>query len=217
MKKLSVTLLILFTIVQTISLFTLQSCDKCEPESACDTTFVKKPNLYFFPEENIEINVQLDFPSGGKLVKSEPLYNSGWTVQIDTTGLINETYDFLFYESLQPDVWQYKKGWCVKKENLREFFILNLREYGFGKKETDDFIEYWIPILTKSDYYLIYPQTKEIIDKAIQLSLSVKADNILRLFYVIKETQDMNTEIKEPVISKFKREGFYVTEWGVIF
>ena len=207
----------IISVIFIANLFAIQSCDKCNPEPDCDTCSVDyKPNIYFFPEENIQIYVQLNFPLGGKVIKSEPLYNNGWSVQIDKTGLIDNRYDFLFYESMQPDIWQYKQGWHVKKENLQAFFETNLAEYGFGEKEITDFIEYWIPIFTESDYYMIYPQNKETTDKAIELLLSVEADNILRLHYVIKETNESNVEITAPEIEEFTKEGFYVTEWGVI-
>jgi len=194
-----------------------QSCKKDCPEPECDTCLIAyKPNIYFFPEQDIHIDVKLDFPLGGEVIKSEPYYNNGWSVTIDKTGLIEGTYDFLFYESIQPDVWQYEKGWLVEREMLKTFFEENLNEYGFREKEIDDFIEYWIPKFNKSAYYLIYPQEKEIIESVISLSLSTEPDNILRLHYVIKETDDENVNVVAPVIPEFKREGFFVTEWGVI-
>ena len=203
-------------VIFIVSIFSVQSCNKDVPEPIPKPPYDRKPNIYFFPEENIQIDVQLNFPLGGEVIKSEPLYNDGWSVQIDTTGLIDNTYDFLFYESIQPDVWQYEQGWHVKKENLQVFFESNLGEYGFGEKEITDFIEYWIPIFTESNYYMIYPQNKDIIDQVIELSLSVEADNILRLHYVVKETKVSNVEITAPAIKEFSKEGFYITEWGVI-
>lgn len=200
-----------------MNLFTIQSCKKNPPIPECDTCSVDyKPNIYFFPEENIQIDVQLNFPLGGEVIKSEPLYDEGWSVQIDSAGLIDKLYDFLFYESKQPDVWQYEKDWHVKRENLQVFFESNLSEYGFGDKEITDFVEYWIPIFTESKYYMIYPQKKDIIDQAIELLVSIEADNILRLHYVIKETKETVVEITAPVIEEFSKDGFYITEWGVI-
>jgi len=198
---------------------TFQSCDKKPPGSECEgdtCSIAYKPNIYFFPKEDIQIKLQLKFPLGGTILKSEPLYNAGWSVNIDATGLINNKYQFLFYESTQLDVWQYKTGWYIKKENLTTFFESNLSDYGFGNKEITDFTEYWIPKLTKSNYYIIYPQNKEIINKVISFSISKEADNILRLFYVIKESNKPSFEISEPEIKEFKKEGFYITEWGVI-
>ena len=89
-------------------------------------------------------------------------------------------------------------------------------EYGFGEKEITDFIDYWIPRLTESEYYIIYPQDKNIINSVVDLSVSIEPDNILRLFYVIKETNTELIEINSPEIENFNKEGFYITEWGVI-
>ncbi len=206
-------------IVCFTSFFSAPSCNKDnpKPEPTCDTCLVAyKPNIYFFPVQVVQLTVKLEFPSGGRVLKSEPFYGSGWDVSIDASGLINERYDFLFYESVQPDVWQHEKGWCIKKADLKAFFESNLKAYGFGEKEISDFTDYWIPILIESDYYLIYPQTKSIIDKAIKLSVSIKPDGILRLHYLVKESNTFDATIKAPETEEFKRVGFYITEWGVI-
>lgn len=210
-------LILVLSILFFTLLFSSPSCDRCKPEPPCDTcVLVYKPNIYFFPEQAVQLDVKLEFPLGGRVIKSEPLYQSGWNVRVDTTGLIDERYDFLFYESVQPDVWQHEQGWCVKKEDLHVFFESNLKEYGFGKKEISDFTDYWIPIFSKSTYYLIYPQTKSIIDKAIKLSVSIQPDRILRLHYLVKATDAFDGTIKAPAIEEFRREGFYITEWGVV-
>ena len=75
-----------------------QSCEKKTIEPECDTCVVLyKPNIYLFPLENIHLDVKLEFPIGGEVIKSEPLYNNGWSIYIDTTGLIDNKYEFLFY------------------------------------------------------------------------------------------------------------------------
>jgi hypothetical protein len=215
-KNSSIFILVLFILSITLFL-SAQCCDKNKPEPQCDTcTVVYKPNIYFFPKQAIQLDVKLEFPLGGEVIKSEPKYQSGWNVKIDASGLIDDQYDYLFYESFQPDVWQHEQGWCIKQENLKGFFETNLAEYGFGEKEINDFTDYWIPKLNKSNFYFIYPQTKIIIDKAIKLSISIKPDHILRLYYVIKESKEPDSTIKAPVIEEFSREGFYITEWGVI-
>ena len=48
------------------------------------------------------------------------------------------------------------------------------------------------------------------------LDLSQQPDEILRLFYVIKGHNQEPDKIEEPIIDDFQREGYYVTEWGVI-
>lgn len=91
-----------------------------------------------------------------------------------------------------------------------------MKEYGFNEREVKDFIEYWIPKLNKNSYYEIYPQTKNEIEKVIKLKFSTVPDSLLRVIYSIKGAETKNGTLKEPVIERFERKGFTVTEWGVI-
>ncbi len=92
-----------------------------------------------------------------------------------------------------------------------------MSELGFAGKEIQDFTEYWIPRLTTSYFYVIYPQNKYVIDSVIELNTSKEPDNILRLFYVIQETKESeNPNLQKPEIEQFRREGFFISEWGVV-
>lgn len=212
----------LFTILTIVSLSCLtQSCnsDDCDDEEeTCDTCIVAyKPNIYLYPEKETFLKVELSFPKGGGILTSIPEYGNGWSVSITPDGKINQQYDFLFYESEQPNVWQTQEGWCVKKQNLTEFFSNNLTDYGFTKREIEDFNAYWIPRLQNADFYVVFPQTKERIEQVIEMSLSETPDNFLRLFYLIHESgEDISEQLETPVITNFYRSGFVVTEWGVI-
>jgi hypothetical protein len=217
-------LLILITLI-TIVAIPFQGCEKENDElgqdtcdNFCDTCLVVyKPNIYIHPEENIHLRVDLFFPIGGGIITSIPEYGDGWDIVVDTAGLINNYYSYLFYESKQPNIWQDHAGWIIKQTDLLMFFKNNMSGYGFNSQEIKDFTEYWIPWLNNFAYYYIYPQTKEIIDHAIQLSFSEEPDNILRLFYLVKgSVNPPDQELIEPEIPSFNREGFSVTEWGVI-
>lgn len=207
---------LLFFIYLIISI-PFQGCDPDDDENECDTCImVYKPNIYIYPDEQIELSVNLKFPMGGKIVASNPEYGNGWNILVDTSGLINNTYPYLFYESTQPDVWQRNYGWIIQADNLESFFRQNMADYGFNDREINDFIEYWIPRLTDYPLYTIYPQTKSIIDDVIQLDFSKQPENILRLFYVINGHNQLQNKLTAPIIDGFKREGYFVAEWGVI-
>ena len=203
-------LLILFTVP-------FQSCDP-DDKDECDTCqIVYKPNIYIYPKENLQLTVSLNFPKGGKIIKSIPEYESGWNITVDNNGFIDKTYNYLFYESKQPDIWQHNEGWVVKKTNLKDFFSKNMTTYGFQGREIQDFIEYWIPKLTEFKFYEIYPQNSIIINDVIEIQFSKNPDNILRLFYVVKGMNELpSNNLTEPKIESFNREGFFTTEWGVI-
>jgi len=198
-----------------------QSCkpDEPEDENECDTCIrVLKPNIYIYPTERSQISVNLSFPHGGKIITSIPYYRNGWIIDVDTSGFINNKYEYLFYESEQPDVWQLNEGWIIKRSELETFFTDNMLRYGFYGREIKDFTDYWIPRLVNSAYYEIYPQESDIIETVIKLRISKTPDNILRLFYIIKGVNsDSNNKINIPIENfQFKRSGFCVTEWGVI-
>jgi hypothetical protein len=198
-----------------------KSCKPDDPEEEweCDTCFfVLKPNIYLYPIEITKIRVNLSFPIGGKITASIPTYGSGWNVTVDTTGIINNNYEYLFYESVQPNVWQLSEGWTIKKSDLKDFFSYNMLNYGFNEKEIKDFLDFWIPKLIDFEYYVIYPQESNIIEKAIKLDFSLIPDDVLRLFYLIKGINgEPHNMIKVPnPNTQLNRTGFHVTEWGVI-
>ncbi|MBI9069516.1 MAG: PKD domain-containing protein [Salinivirgaceae bacterium] len=178
-------------------------------------SMVEKPNIYIYPEETIDLCVNLSFPKGGELVTSIPEYDSGWCITVESGGQINGAYDYLFYESKQPHIWQEEQGWCISKDNLNQFFTNNMLAYGFNNNEIDDFIAYWIPLLSESKYYSIFPQQKAMINRVIEISFSKTPDNVNRLFYVIEATLQ-NNELIAPEIIPFSKTGFYINEWGVI-
>ena len=135
---------------------------------------------------------------------------------MEPSGIIDGQFEYLFYESLQPDYGQYAAGWVVIREQLEDFFRNNMGQTGFNQKEIDDFIEYWIPILTEYPYYAIYPQYRGELEEMVKLEFSAQPESLIRLIYSVRGLEDNNLNIQEPVIPPFSRDGFTVTEWGVI-
>lgn len=179
-----------------------------------DDILTEKPNIYIYPKSKLNLCLKINFPVGGNIVKSIPEYGDGWCFNVDKNGIIDNQYNYLFYESIQPNIYQYEKGWCINKDSLSSFFRKNMAIYNFSSAEIKDFIDYWIPLLDNADYYKIFPQTNKIIDEIIQLDFSIKPDNVYRLFYGIAGA-DKYFELEEPTIEAFRRDGFYIIEWGV--
>lgn len=212
-------ILVLLTIL-LISTIPFQSCEPTEEEDEVNDTIraeVYKPNIYIYPTSPMKLSLNINFPLGGEIIASIPEYGTGWNVFVDTNGLIDNTYEYLFYESSQPDIWQQNNGWIIKKTDLTDFFNENLSDYGFYGQEIQDYIDYWIPRLTDYEFYAIYPQNSMIIDKVIEFYFSEEPANLLQLFYLIKGFNEMPViHPGEPDIETFERQGFFVVEWGVI-
>jgi len=212
----------LSSFVLVLCLLVLTNCetkhDTITASNETDTSRVNihKPNIYIYPTQTIELDIFLSFPKGGEIVESIPVYGDGWNVSVDTNGLIDNEFHYLFYECEVPDLFQKKNGWIVDQVNLESFFRENLNETGFIKSEIDDFIDYWIPILNYASQFVIYSQSDIQISPLIKLTFSENPDSILRYFYLIEENTRGISFIEEPSISEFKRQGFTVVEWGVI-
>ncbi|HPG36644.1 MAG TPA: hypothetical protein PLG63_09955, partial [bacterium] len=177
----------------------------------------RKPNIYIYPPVETQVQVSIDFPEGGHVTVSEPEYYNGWNVTVTPEGIIDDEYTFLFYESVQPDLWQKNNGWVVETETLEDFFVTTLENYGFKGNEITDFIEWWVPRLVDFPYYIIYPQIATDIEILNVLNILPAPESILRFRFYISGSDSPFHKIDIPAQPEpFERNGFTVTEWGVI-
>jgi hypothetical protein len=175
---------------------------------------VKKPNIYLYPESNEKISVKLEFPLGGTLTESDPVYGSGWLVDVEPSGRIDGQYDYLFYEARIPDLYQYSAGWVVHKDTISVFFVHTMTQAGFTTREITDFVDYWGPRLTSYSLYEVYPQQGPQIEKLIRLQVNPAPQSQLRLFFVIRPAHVNESHLTKPVLAKANRNGYHLAEWG---
>jgi hypothetical protein len=177
----------------------------------------EKPNIYLYPETEINLDVNITFPKEGRVSKSIPEFPAQWkNLKIKPDGKINDKYDYLFYETEQLAQFSPVKGWVIARKELENFFRYNMKQTGFIDREIEDFVTYWLPRFTESEYYAIYPQYNKQIDPLIKLEFSQQPDSILRLIYIVEESDSNDLGMEAPVIPVFSGEGFVVREWGVI-
>jgi hypothetical protein len=183
-----------------------------------DTTgyVVRKPNIYIYPTEKTELSVKLKFPKGGKILESVPLYTNCWQIQVESSGLINGEYRYLFYEARIPEILQRESGWVLEGNELEDFFKENLTALTFSEPEINDFLDYWLPYFSNESTYIVYPLFAEDLKEIIELNFSLPPDHINRVIYLIEEYTG-NVTVKNPENPTYEREGFTVLEWGVIY
>jgi len=85
---------------------------------------LKKPAIYLYPEIDSQINVSLDL--NGKLTKTEPEYRNGWQIFATKDGIIDNRYDYLFWEADLNELEPPAEGWVVGYADLENWFDLNL-------------------------------------------------------------------------------------------
>lgn len=175
-----------------------------------------KPVIYLYPKEKTQVFVNVK-PTNGITV-SEPTLGSGWNVWATPEGKItnisdNKVYPYLFWEGLAANFVTPKEGFVVAKKDVSSFFDKKLAYLGMNTKETADFKEYWVPLLSEKPYYFITFIDQATFDTYAPLTITPKPDSIIRVFFDYKGL-DKKTTVTEQKLKAATRTGFSVIEWG---
>ena len=179
-----------------------------EPLAECG-----KPVIYLYPEKTTAVSVKV----GAKVTKSEPVYNNGWEATADPDGKLvvgQKTFDSLFWEGI--GIGEYPTittGSIVANSDVKNTITNQLSYIGLNTKETDDFLDFWMPKMPSTHYVrLSWLQNSEM-DKLAPLTISPTPTSVIRVFL---DFEGLNTITNLPVqkLIPMKRTGFTVVEWG---
>ena len=183
----------------------------------------RKPVIYMYNNTNLSASIQLD--PLGEFTFTYPEYNEGWNVEVDKDGgLIVDGlhYPYLFWEAESSEM-HYKLendrllGALIKKTEVISFLEESLSEMGLNNTEKTDFITYWGPLLTKSNYAFIQFVVDDDYQSDIaRLTIEPKPDKMKRIYILCSNLDDENlgVDLLPQNFKPFKREGFTVVEWG---
>lgn len=173
-----------------------------------------KPVIYLYPEK--EMQVFVDLTLDGKLTCTYPAYNNGWKVIASPDGTLTDAkgqiYNYLYWEGETYAQYDLSKGYCVKGEDTAEFLEDALDKLGLNRREANEFIVYWLPLMEQNPYNIISFQT-DIYTDAAQLMVNPTPDTIIRVFMAWQKA-DSYVEIPKQELFAPKRSGFTVVEWG---
>ena len=174
------------------------------------------PNIYLYPETADNISVKLTFvDNAGYFTHTYPEYKDGWNVWVEPDGLIDGTYDYLYYAGELRSRFQLMEGWAVEEKDVFRWFEDTLLQMGFNQNETDDFIGYWVDNLPPSPCYHIYPQDTELVNAHVAIDIEPVPDTLERMWFYIDTVDHCEALLEPEEIVPFEREGFTVVEWGV--
>jgi len=173
-----------------------------------------KPVIYLYPEEETEVTVTLDFD--GALTCTYPEYNNGWRVTASPDGTLRDEsgteYNYLYWEGVSDIDFDFSKGFCVKGEDTATFLEKALSMLGLTRREANEFIVYWLPLMENNPYNLISFQGSTYTDAAA-LNVTPEPDTVLRV-YMAWKALDAPVEIEPQELISPERVGFTVVEWG---
>ena len=179
-----------------------------------DIIYVGKPVIYLYPETETQVAVELSL--NGELTCTYPKYNNGWRVTAKPDGtLTDETgkeYNYLYWEGETNEEFDFSEGFCVKGEDTAEFLETALESLGLNRREANEFIVYWLPLMETNPYNIIAFQGEEYTNTA-KLEITPTPDTVIRVFMAYTPS-DTFVKIPPQSLTSPTRNGFTVVEWG---
>lgn len=174
-----------------------------------------KPVIYLYPEEKTEVSVELSLKDGA-LTCTYPAYEDGWKVTALPDGTLTDvrgqTYNYLYWEGEADFQYDFSEGFCVKGEDTAAFLERALEKLGLTRREANEFIVYWLPMMEQNPYNIISFQTENYTEAA-KLTVAPYPDTMLRVFMAWKGSE-MYTALPEQKLAAPERTGFTLVEWG---
>ena len=178
---------------------------------------IAKPVIYLYPEEEMDVHVEVQFAHGGFTCTYPQFPLGGWDVIARTDGtLVNKAdgleYSYLYWEGEGSLSYDMSHGFVVQGSDTATFLQQTLAAMGLTPKEYNEFIVYWLPLMHTNPYNLITFQTTVYTDHAT-LNIEPAPDSLLRV-YMVFHPLDEYRFVPPQEIKPFVRTGFTVIEWG---
>lgn len=176
-----------------------------------------KPVLYLYPEKKEKVRVSFEYPE--YLTTTYPKYIDKWEVTAYPDGSLYDKDGKYYYglywegENVNPKINDFLEGFYVEKDEALKFLEEKLDKIGLTRREANEFIMYWLPILEKNEKNLVYFELTDERESYNHLYIEPKPDSILRIFMRVKKVNN-KVNIKEQNLETFNRYGFVAVEWG---
>ena len=176
-----------------------------------------KPVIYLYPttKQKVSVKIWLNW----RFLTTIPEYKSWWNViAYPDWKIISDwkQYSYLYRDWVDKNYTLPKKWFVIKNDgkSIKKFLYKILTKIWLNNQEKEDFIEYWLPILTKVKwkYIFIWFKFTQSLEKETPLFVNPKPDSVLRIF-MDYHWLDKLEKVEQPVIKKFVRKWFVVVEW----
>jgi hypothetical protein len=192
----------------------------------------EKPVIYCYSEKPIHFDLKLN--TVGQLAFAYPPLNAHrtWNMHLENNALTDtqshQKYPYLFWESEQDNVHFKAKNshqnsnelnaFIVSKSTIVKFLDSTLTAVGFNSQEKTDFITYWGPRMQASNFYLIQFLQNNACETISTYEINPTPAHLNRFYMLFMESETNNFPyITTPQqLKPFKRNGFYMVDWGGI-
>lgn len=175
-----------------------------------------KPVIYLYPEKETDVTVEVVLNHAQFTCVYPALKDGCWKVNAKPDGTLTADgmeYNYLYWEGETADNWEdMSRGFCVAGKDTAAFFEKSLAELGLTRREANELIVYWLPLLQNNPYNLISFQFENYNAQA-PLRISPAPDTLIRVYFACRPLQSP-IEIEPQEFITPERKGFTVVEWG---
>ncbi len=179
-----------------------------------DVFVAYKPVICLYPEVETDVSVKLALK--GDLTCTYPAYENGWQVTASPNGTLTDgdgkIYNYLYWEGEMNTKWDMSRGFCIKGGDTAAFLEEALASLGLTRREANEFIVYWLPLMQENEYNIISFQT-DVYEDAARLEISPAPDTLIRVFMAYKPSENY-IEMEAQELTAPERTGFTAVEWG---
>ena len=104
------------------------------------------------------------------------------------------------------------RGFCVRGEDTAAFLEDALARLGLTRKEANEFIVYWLPLMEPNAYNVISFQQEAYTAQA-PLEISPTPDTLIRVFMTWQGSEAFVAVAPQDLTAP-ERQGFTAVEWG---
>lgn len=181
-----------------------------------------KPVIYLYSQEELDVTIDLDYH--GDLTFTYPQLKENWNVQLNQNGIMydGKKYPYLFWEGESNHLAFNKNdngsipGEIVSKDNVIDHLENSLIKLGLNDTEKTDFISFWGPRMTQTEFVLVqFVVDSEYAKQIAELHVNPRPDNVRRVYMYFSSFEiEPKFETTPQDMNSFNREGFTIVEWG---
>ncbi|MDA3864241.1 MAG: hypothetical protein PF689_10290 [Deltaproteobacteria bacterium] len=212
---------------------TCQVDENNDPYCECDPDYIQdyqdklsciyddmldKPVIYLYPQKTTRIRVEFSDLENLELLHSYPEYSSdGWCVTAHPDGTLYACasgleYYALYWEGISSHKFNPATGFVIRGSNTVSFLEEKLSQLGLNRREANEFIMYWLPLLEINPWNFIHFSQQEYV-QSVPMKVTPQPDSSIR-FLMLYYPLEKPFPVKPQTIITPKRRGFTLVEWG---
>ena len=126
-----------------------------------------------------------------------------------------QKYDSLYWEGKGQGVYpNITVGRVVETKNIETELRGDLQKLGLNIKESQDFLDFWLPKMPKQKYTRLTWFGTIQMDALAPLNITPKPDSVIRIFLDFAGQDSPSTALSPQKLTSIPRTGFTAVEWG---